>query len=295
MYGGDPERRASMRYRGEVSLQRFWSQRVEARRANHQDTPDMTIVAPSCDVLILVAIKAELEALRSVCTDLGVAFERKQWDPLGEYFDLGTVGADRVFAARTKMGAIRHEGSAYKAILFQRAAQATSIIQIGMAFGVDPKHQHHGDVLVARSMFPYDDRTIRMAGGHPIVDYSQTKRRAAKNSLVKLFEREIERGGHTFDTHVGMLLSGGARIFSAKFRDDLVGSIPPGRDRIVGGEMEGVGLLSVSPADKPLWAVVKGISDFADEDRDVIIETTRQLACVNAVRFVLSALRNNLS
>lgn len=108
-------------------------------------------------------------------------------------------------------------------------------------------------------------------------------------------EREITRGGHPFGVHVGTLLSGGARIFSSRFRDDLVGNVPPGRDRIVGGEMEGVGLLSVSPADKPLWAVVKGISDFADEDRDGIIETTRQLACENAVRFVLSALRNNLS
>lgn len=255
----------------------------------------MSIGAPSCDVLILVAIDAELAALRSVGAKLGIALEPRQWEPLGEYFDLGMVGTDRVFAARTKMGAIRHEGSAYKAILFQRAAQATSIIQVGMAFGVDPKRQHHGDVLVARSMFPYDDRTIRVTDGRPVVDYSQTKRRAAKHSLVKLFEREIERGGHTFGAHVGMLLSGGARIFSAKFRDDLVASVPSGRDRIIGGEMEGVGLLSVSPADKPLWAVVKGISDFADEDRDGIIETTRPVACENAARFVLSALRNNLS
>jgi adenosylhomocysteine nucleosidase len=60
-------------------------------------------------------------------------------------------------------------------------------------------------------------------------------------------------------------------------------TIPPGRDRIIGGDMEGLGLLSVSPADKPLWAVVKGISDFADEDRDGIKEATRPLACENAV------------
>jgi nucleoside phosphorylase len=286
-----------VRYRGEVSAKGIWYQRDKARRAarQRQDVQDMTIVAPSCDVLILAAVDAEIAALRSVCEELGIALEPKQWEPLGEYFDLGTLGADRVLAARTKVGAIRHEGSAYKAILFQRAAQATSIIQIGMAFGVDRKRQHHGDVLVARSMFPYDDRTIRVANGHPVVDYSKTKRRAAKHSLVKLFEREIERGGHTFGTHIGTLLSGGARIFSAKFRDDLVESVPPGRDRIIGGEMEGVGLLSVAPADKPLWAVVKGISDFADEDRDGIIETTRPVACENAARFVLSALRNNLS
>ena len=32
--------------------------------------------------------------------------------------------------------------------------------------------------------------------------------------------------------------------------------------------MEGVGLVSVSSPEDPAWIVVKGISDFADEDRD---------------------------
>jgi adenosylhomocysteine nucleosidase len=242
-------------------------------------------------------VEAEKQALRGVCEQLGITMQPKRWDLLGEYFDLGVIGSDRVFAAETKMGAIRHEGSAYKAILFRRATQATSIIQIGMAFGVNPSKQRHGDVLVARAIFPYDDRTIRGENGSPVVDYSRTKRRAAKSSLVKLFEREIERGGHAFGTHVGTLLSGGARIFCRQFRDELVKATPPGRDgdAVVGGDMEGIGLLSASPADKPLWAVVKGISDFADEDRDGIIEATRPLACNNAVRFVLDALRNNLT
>ena len=193
------------------------------------------------------------------------------------------------------MGAIRHEGSAYKAILLQRTAGATSIIQMGMAFGVDPDTQRHGDVLVARTIFPYDDRVIRSdAAGAPIIDYSRTQRRKAKPALVKLFERESNRGGHSFDTHVGTLLSGSARIFCRRFRSDLVNAIPPARDPVIGGDMEGMGLLSVSPADRLLWAVVKGISDFADEDRDGIIDMTRPLACTNAARFVLTALRNSL-
>jgi nucleoside phosphorylase len=271
-----------------VSLTGFW------RRLARQRAKSANLSAPSCDVLLLVAIEAEMEALRTVCVELGIAMQPRQWDPLGNYFDLGVIGSDRVFAAQTRMGAIRHEGSAYKAILFRRATQATSIIQTGMAFGVDPHAQRHGDVLIARAIFPYDDRIIRGENGQPVVDYSRTKRRSAKTALVKLFEREIARGGHAFKTHVGTLLSGSARIFCGRFRDDLVKMIPLGPERIIGGDMEGMGLLSASPADKPLWAVVKGISDFADESRDGIIGTTRPLACENAVRFVLEALRNNL-
>jgi nucleoside phosphorylase len=253
-----------------------------------------SLEAPSCDVLLLVAVDAEVKALQAVCAELQVGLESKHWEPLGSYFDLGILGRDRVLAAQTRMGAIRHEGAAYKAILFRRATQATSIVQLGMAFGVDPQSQRHGDVLVARAMFPYDERTIRSDNGQPVIDYSRTPRRRAKAALVKLFEREIERGGHPFGTHIGTMLSGSARIFCRRFRDDLMNAIPPGGDRVIGGDMEGMGLLSAGPADRPLWAVVKGISDFADEERDGIIEATRPVACQNAVRFVLNALRNNL-
>ena len=54
--------------------------------------------------------------------------------------------------------------------------------------------------------------------------------------------------------------------------------------------MEGVGLLSVSSADDPAWVVVKGISDFAEDTRSEEFERTRELACRNSARFVLSAL-----
>jgi adenosylhomocysteine nucleosidase len=46
-------------------------------------------------------------------------------------------------------------------------------------------------------------------------------------------------------------------------------------------------------ADDPIWCVVKGISDFADESRDAEIERYRPFACQNAAEFVLSALEND--
>jgi adenosylhomocysteine nucleosidase len=55
--------------------------------------------------------------------------------------------------------------------------------------------------------------------------------------------------------------------------------------------MEGGGLLSSSPPTDPIWIVVKGISDFADHERDGIIAKTRGPACQQAARFVLTALR----
>jgi adenosylhomocysteine nucleosidase len=58
--------------------------------------------------------------------------------------------------------------------------------------------------------------------------------------------------------------------------------------------MEGVGLLAASSAvDDPIWCVVKGVSDFADEDRNRVIGENRPIACRNAAEFVLSSLEND--
>jgi hypothetical protein len=59
----------------------------------------------------------------------------------------------------------------------------------------------------------------------------------------------------------------------------------------VGGEMEGVGLLAASEKAKPVWIVVKGISDFADDQQRAEVEAMRAEACLNAVRFLLAALQ----
>lgn len=192
------------------------------------------------------------------------------------------------------MGAIEHWGSTSKAILFHGATQAAGIVQVGMAFGCRPGEQEYGDVLVSHSLIPYDARDVTVVDGIEKVDYGRAKPALANEALVKRFQRESRRASRGFKVHVGAILSGGARIFCRRFRDHLVENVPVGRGRvIVGGEMEGVGLLAVSPRATPVWCVVKGISDFADENRDGMIEQKRAPACENAIRFVLSTLANS--
>lgn len=203
------------------------------------------------------------------------------------------IGDNRVNAVRTEMGPLSHGGSASQGIFFKGATGAYAIVQLGMAFGTMPERQQPGDVLVSTSIIPYDRRDIRTVGEGYTVDYSPARRHVANPSLLRIFQVECERGGHPYQVHIGALLSGSARIHSRLFRDELVSLIPPEEDGIIGGEMEGVGLLSISPANDPAWIVVKGISDFADEDRDAVIEQNRPIACRNAADFVLDALLNS--
>jgi adenosylhomocysteine nucleosidase len=267
-----------------------------------------------CTLLLFVATPAEEKALEDAARDRRLTFERIRDRELGEYRWMGVVGKETVIAIRPAreqgrlvMGAHGRLGSAANAIRFRQATGARGIVQLGMAFGIDPRFQTAGDVLVSSSLIPYDNRTIKAAPPSRlqrllrlepppyIVDYSGANRQPARSSLVELFEREKARRGHPFGVHVGAILSGAARIQSQRFRDELARGIPADGDPMVGGEMEGVGLLAASlAADDPIWCVVKGISDFADERRDAVIEEYRPLACRNAAEFVLSALTNDV-
>jgi len=251
-----------------------------------------------CEILIFFATQTEREQLELGVGEFGLPFEKKEDARVGTYFSLGTIGPNRVRAVKTRMGSFFHRGSASQAIVLSSVTSATSIIQVGMAFGIDRKVQNHGDVLVSDWLFPYDDREIEHVAGDQeqpdsySTNYERTRRFSSKRSLFNLFESEQVSGKHDFKVHFGGVLSGGARIFSQCFLRELLFDITrsEGPGGFVGGEMEGVGLLAASEKADPLWVVVKGISDFADDQRDEEIEETRPEACLNAVRFVLAAL-----
>jgi adenosylhomocysteine nucleosidase len=247
---------------------------------------------PQCDLLLFVATESEYQALKESATLLGITFDSHE-SGLGDYYDMGTIGLHRVLAIRTRIGSFKHGGPASRAITFQAATGATGVIQLGMAFGLSRKMQGYGQVLVSASLFPYDEREVHDGPVEPIVSYARTKRWLAHPGLISMLKREILRERHSFRVEVGTLLSGGARISSSRFRDNLAASVPPGPDPIIGGEMEGIGLLAVAPADRPIWIVVKGISDFADGDSTTTIDSERLGACRNAAEFVLSALIND--
>jgi len=251
-----------------------------------------------CEILLFFATQTEREQLERGAIELELPFLEKHDVRVGTYYSLGTIGPNRVRAVKTRMGPFFHQGSASQAIVLMAATSATSIVQLGMAFGIDRNAQKHGDVLISQWLFPYDYRIIEHVAGEDgqpdryDIDYKKTARFYAKPSLLNLFEEERTNGNHDFTIHVGGLLSGGSRIFSQLYLRELLFGVTGGQGPggYIGGEMEGVGLLAASKKAEPVWAVVKGISDFADDQRHEEIEATRPAACLNAVRFVLAAL-----
>jgi adenosylhomocysteine nucleosidase len=266
---------------------------------------------PICSLLLFLATSAEEDALKEVAKEYGVEFGRDT--ALTEHFRffglgdkawrLGRIGGETVIAigaSRDKghvvMGAQGRLGSAAKAVRYLAATGAQGILQIGMAFGIAPGVQNIGDVLVSALLLPYDNRDVKPSVNQPgyMNNYTHMKSEEPRSSLLERCRRERERTRFPFGVHIGAILSGAARIHCAAYRDELFRGVPHGNEEIVGGEMEGVGLLAASlRPDDPVWCVVKGICDFADENRDRAIEEGRRIAPVNAARFVLSGLVND--
>jgi nucleoside phosphorylase len=271
---------------------------------------------PVCSLLLFLATSAEEDALKVAANEYRLDIQK---DPdltkyLG-YFgleddawrlgELGRIGAESVVVigpsrdeGRVIMGAHGRLGSAAKAVRYMGATGAQGILQVGMAFGIAPEVQKIGDVLVSSLLLPYDNRLVRSHSSPPgyVNDYAHMKSEEPRSSLLERCRREKLRTTFPFNIHIGAMLSGAARIQSAAYRKELFHSVPHGNEKIVGGEMEGVGLLAASlKRSDPVWCVVKGICDFADEERDKVIEQGRREAPVNAARFVLSSLVNDVN
>ncbi|MEM9940145.1 MAG: nucleoside phosphorylase-like protein [Planctomycetota bacterium] len=249
---------------------------------------------PSCDLLVIVATSSERDALKNVANKKGCDFRRIRKSGIGRYYDLGMIGDERAIAVKTSgMGPLSFRGSADLAMRCRQLTGATAIVQLGMAFGVDPDSQNYGDVLVSSGVIPYDNRDYVETDGTRgyDVDYSRAGFEPAGPIYERFNQESLQNhASRKYSVFTGAILSGSARIFSETFRDELLASVPKGFDPIVGGEMEAVGLLGTS--ELPIWCVVKGISDFGDKKRHEVIEEKRAQACENATEFFYSTLLN---
>lgn len=258
--------------------------------------------AVASDIVLVTATPTEHEQLEQAAKELGTDFAKLS-GRYGPYFRLGLVGTNRVVAIRVSMGAFSPDGAAARCIQARAETQATTIVLLGTAFGIAPERQHIGDVIVSESVFLYDDRTVVDAadGSHVAgkyeVRYAPSARKTASRTWHDRFRRLGEvymRDGIAERVDVGVILSGGARIESAAFRDELLASLPSIDPPVVGGEMEGMGAVSAALATDPKdpgWIVVKGISDFADAPSRSKIRDTRALAAQASAMAVLRVLQ----
>lgn len=154
--------------------------------------------------------------------------------------------------------------------------QPELVVSLGVAFGIAPKEQHIGDVLISSAVIPYDifnkdtDGTIKLRSKDII--YTQdvlnawdvlirTSDFSLDEERESLIKRKLE-----FKWYYGALLSGGSVLSNEEKKKALLKAAKDcGEEKVIGGEMEGVGVYSECKKLNIPCIVIKGICDWGAE------------------------------
>lgn len=153
------------------------------------------------------------------------------------------------------------------------------VVSLGVAFGVDPAKQALGDVLLSSAIIPYDvfnkdiNGAIWLRNGDKYITHESLNAwnvlmRSPNFSLEKKASKRqslINRKLH-FQWQFGTMLSGGSVLSNKKKKKALLRAAKKlGEDKVIGGEMEGIGFYSVCKKANIPCIVIKGICDWGAE------------------------------
>lgn len=174
-------------------------------------------------------------------------------------------------------------GSAASALSVQEAISElmpVAVIACGIAFGCIPEKENIGDIMVSRQLWQYDPRKEAEESVIHRGDKS-----SASASLLNRFSSAIavwKQKRSNVAVHVGLIASGEVLSNSNNFLEELKQSEP----EIIGGEMEGAGVLSAAERENCNWIIVKAICDWGARKTD----DYQPQAAQNAAQYVLHVL-----
>ena len=267
----------------------------------------LTTHLPRVDVLLVTVTDIETQALiDTFAEEFGHNFNTdcKDYSIEGTtYYDLGKMSDARTWLVRSEMGAGTPRGSQSTVSKAIRILRPAAIVMLGIAFGINPKKQRIGDVLVSEKIMLYDlQRRGTGPDGQPIT-HPRGDRSTASERLLDRFrhgslrwsnerraESEVTSPVQIEDVaqiRFGLILSGSALIDNQAFVQELLKFEP----EAIGGEMEGAGLYVAARDQHVDWILVKGICDWADGNKARNKQQNQLRAARNAARFTLYVLK----
>ena len=190
------------------------------------------------------------------------------------YYELGEVGDFRVIHLHSRQGPQEAQLSATQAISHW---DPELLLAVGIAFGVNEKKQHIGDVLVSTDVLDYEPARVEPDG-------TFTRRGKPRETSRELTDRvkslDLQRGGQPGwpTIRMGTIVSGAKLVDNEEYRDTLAAL----QEDIIGGEMEGAGILAACAGNDVDMTVVKAICDWGTEKNNPSKEEDQKKAAQNA-------------
>ena len=206
---------------------------------------------------------------------------------------LGTIGGCNAVLVQTEMGPTRCQEDIKKAL--DEFPKTKAVIATGVAFGASRDKYKLCDVLVSKQIFGYGTERLNEDGTVEVRDSILMQESKFQEELVKAFTRhkdnwgrmECSQEGRRASVYVGSIVSTSLLVDNVKARDALMRK----DSKMIGGEMEGYGLLQIQREYKEREIgvmVVKGISDFADGVKDKHWQLTAAMAAASYVNEMIS-------
>lgn len=230
-------------------------------------------------ILIVTVNKIETTtALEIFSNAINQPWERQTIDKK-IYYLFGQINGIEIFMVQSEAGSMLVGGSFSTITKAISSLKPNYIIMVGVAYGLDQRKQKVGDILVSKKIASYEPGKIFTKKFLPRGD-----RIPSPKYLLDKF-RSGDNDWRGASVHFGIVLSGEKLVADEKFRAWLLKLEPES----IGGEMEGAGLYVASYEEKVDWILVKGISDWGDENKN---DEDQKLAAQNATSFVLHVIKN---
>lgn len=233
------------------------------------------------DVLLVTATEVETRAVLDRFRREHGETPRRHHVGDKTYFDMGSVAGARTYLVQTEIGSGGPSGSTLTVVDAIAALSPSSVVLVGIAFGVDASRTRLGDVLVSRQVLSYDLQRVGTGAGDTRVVLRGDRVSASPRLLDRCRSAALE--WRRCGVHFGLMVSGDKLIDNVDFRDRLVAQAG---GEVMGGEMEGAGLYASAHRRKVDWIVVKAICDWADGMKDVRLVERQATAAANAAAFV---------
>lgn len=230
------------------------------------------------EIVILVTTPTEYRAVMEQFAERGYIAENSNIEDLFFKRIIFRNGV-KVYLVQTEMGVTQVGGAFNTTRTIIELLQPDAIIICGICFGIEDSKESPQmcDILVSTEIWDYEtskisDRTVEHRGQS--IPTSQ--------ALIQLFRRT----SHDFEipVHFGLMGAGDKNVNDESFVQELVKVQP----RMIGGDMEGVGVVSACQAKKTDCLLVKAICDWGHDKKDGY----QIQAANNSAAFVITALES---
>lgn len=221
---------------------------------------DVPALTGQVEILLVTATSVETEALHVLFTPLPSHSRCQSLTIDAHTYYVGRLGRYGVVHVQCQMGSVAPGASLSTVTAALTKWHVKAVVMVGIAFGVSRQKQRIGDVLLSRTVIPYE---IKRVGSKLVVPRGPIP--PCGTTLLDRFSNSSSWDHNISPTRKArilpaQLLSGESLVDNELHRAELLAQFPQAE----GGEMEGAGVFAAAHDRNIEWILVKSICDFAD-------------------------------